>query len=82
MMPAEYTYPVALLGMTIFLGAVFARGYMMHRVDGGMAYSEERVERYQELVREGQAPRWPLTASWVCIPVGIAIAFGSILFSR
>jgi hypothetical protein len=82
-MPEQYTFPVACLGFGIFAIAVFGRLHMMRTVGANLAFNNKKlVDCYKGLVRDGLAPRWPLIAPWVCVPLSFAIAFGSILFSR
>ena len=36
-------------------------------------------EKYGELVRQGEAPSWPLLVSRICMPLGFAILFVGIV---
>ena len=38
--------------------------------------------KYQLLIREGKAPRWPLVLYRTCFPLGMVVAFASILFTK
>jgi hypothetical protein len=59
--------------------------YMQARVLGGwnrVQVAHDLTERYRALVRESNAPLWPLITYRVCMPLGVVITFSSILWIR
>lgn len=59
--------------------------FMVIRVNGWAGYLKRQVgisKSYSRLVNQNQAPFWPLPASYICITLGIAIVFGSIIMSK
>jgi hypothetical protein len=75
----------AFSGFAVFLLGVHGFRYMQARVHGG--WNRIRVMhgltgKYLMLVRAKEAPLWPLLVFWICFPLGIVVAFASILLSR
>jgi hypothetical protein len=74
------------IGFVVFTVGGAARAYMDFTVNGwSMFYKFRRgnTERnYKNLIDQSGGHRWPLIVSYVCIPLGIAIVFGSILLSN
>ena len=73
------------LGIGIFGLGVHGPKYMQARVFG--SWNRLRITRnlsgkYRALIREGNAPLWPLLLFRVCIPLGIVIAFASVLWVK
>jgi hypothetical protein len=72
-------------GLGIFTLGIHGLRYMQARVVGG--WNKIRIIRgltgkYEILVRESNAPLWPLVVYRVCIPLGIALTFSSILWIK
>ena len=75
----------AFSGLSIFLLGVHGLRYMQARVLGG--WNQAKVihgltGKYQILIREGKAPLWPLVLYRVCFPLGVVVAFASILLTN
>ena len=72
----------AFTGMAVVAIASFAYQYMLWRVwiSDSRRWGRDVMDRYEKLVRSKQAPKWPKILVWLCGPLGICIAFGSILF--
>lgn len=73
-----------MIGFTWFALGGALRMYMVVRVNGWQGYLKPQkgvIESYRRLVADKQAPSWPLPASYLCIALGILIAFGSVLVS-
>jgi hypothetical protein len=49
------------------------------RLWGGQSARNTELS-YMRLVKETHAPAWPLYVSWTCVPLGIAVMFGAILW--
>jgi len=74
----------AYTGLVIFGAGIYAQRYMHWRIVGGshpLKIVRGLTGKYRTLIREAKAPLWPLILCWVCIPLGIVVAFGSILLS-
>lgn len=73
-------------GFAIFCVGGVARAYMDFSANGMKMFSDFRRGNtelaYWKLVKEGHAPVLPFFLSVVCIPLGVVIAFGSILWSN
>jgi hypothetical protein len=72
----------AFIGFGIFGLGVHGFRYMQARILGG--WNRARIihdffAKYRTLIREEKAPLWPLLLCMICIPLGIVIAFTSIL---
>jgi hypothetical protein len=84
-MNGQRTWFECLLGLAVFSLGGFAIQYMVVRLNGWSGYlSSQRdlKERYRALVRNHNAPSWPIAVSFLCIPLGIVIVFGAILMSK
>jgi hypothetical protein len=66
-------------GLVTTLAGMWAKGKVNRAVFGdGLKWitpDDRASEKYEELVRQGEAPRWPLLVSRVCMPLGFAILF-------
>jgi hypothetical protein len=74
----------AYTGLITFGAGVYAQRYMHARVVGGshlLKIVPRLTEKYWRLIRAGEAPLWPLILCWVCIPLGVIVAFASVLLS-
>jgi len=74
----------AYTGLVIFGAGVYALRYMHARIVGGshpLKIIPRLTEKYRRLNREGKAPLWPLILCWVCMPLGVIVAFVSVLLS-
>ena len=74
-----------LLGFAIFLVGVHGFRYMQARIYGGWIRVQGPFNffgKYRALIREGKAPLWPLILYGVCSPLGIIVAFASILLTK
>jgi hypothetical protein len=72
-------------GVGIFGLGVHGHRYMQARVFGGwnrLRITRDLTGQYRVLIREKNAPLWPLILFRVCIPLGAAIAFASILWVK
>jgi len=84
-MNSQNTWLVCVLGVAVFARGGFARhSRVVHLFGWGGYLSSQRdlTEKYRALVRSQHAPSWPIGVSFVCIPLGIVIAFGAIFFSK
>lgn len=75
----------AFSGLGIFLLGANGLRYMQAHVLGGwnkVKIVHDLTGRYRSLIREGKAPLWPLVLYWVCFPLGIVVAFASILLTK
>ena len=74
------------IGLVIFCVGGLARVYMDFTANGiRMAYDFRRgntESSYWKLIKERGAPAWPFFLSVVLIPLGIAVVFGSIIWSN
>jgi hypothetical protein len=63
-----------------------ARAYMDFAANGMRMFYDFRrgntESSYWKLIRERHAPAWPFILSVVFIPLGIAVVFGSIIWSN
>jgi|HubBroStandDraft_5_1064220.scaffolds.fasta_scaffold326952_1 hypothetical protein len=79
-------WQVAVIGFVVFTVGGAARAYMDFTVNGWRMFYDFRrgnTERtYKSLIDRSGGNRWPLIVSYVCIPLGIAIVFGSIILSN
>jgi len=73
------TFPVVLLGWAVFVVGGFAHAYMNLRTN---RWWWGNSRDYRVYIRENGGPVWPIYVKLVCIPLGIAIAFGAILVSN
>jgi hypothetical protein len=74
----------ALIGVALYCFGLYGWSHMKFRVLG--AYELFRnvphlTHRYDQLVRAGDAPVWPLIAWRVCPILGVAIALGAVLIN-
>ena len=61
------------------------RAYVLLRargMGGFISRSAAVTASYRKLVKDGHAPLWPLTMSYICVILGICVVFGAILFSK
>ena len=75
----------AFLGVGISALGVHGLRYMQARVLGGwnrVRIMHNLTGKYRVLIREGNAPLWPLVLFRVCFPLGIVIAFASIIWVK
>ncbi|SNT32232.1 hypothetical protein SAMN05421770_107177 [Granulicella rosea] len=73
-----------LAGLVLFIVGGVLHQYVAVRAKGWTGYFalQGDVRRaYRKLVADGQAPAWPLMATYSFAAIGIAIMFGSILLS-
>ena len=79
-------FVILFLGFAVFCIGILARTYMNRVLNNGRLWGVEKGRstelRYLQLVRKRRAPAWPLTVSVICIPLGIAVMFGSILWNN
>jgi hypothetical protein len=75
----------AISGFVVFCIGGIGYAYMDYSVHGTrMFYDFKRgncIAAYRRLIQERVAPGWPLYVS-ICMPLGIVIAFASILISN
>lgn len=79
------TFLWCIVGFVFFCVGVSLRMYIVVRVKGWSGYLSQQtgvVDSYRQLIAEGQAPRWPLLMSYLCVALGILIGFVSILFGN
>jgi hypothetical protein len=78
--------PGLIIGFAISCVGVFARVYMDFAEHGMKMFSTLRRGNtevsYWRLVKQRRARAWPLFVSVVCIPLGVIVVFGSILWSN
>ena len=75
----------AFLGVGISGVGIHGLRYMQARVFGGwnrVRIAHDLTGQYRALIRDGKAPLWPLVLYRVCFPLGIVIAFASILLGK
>jgi hypothetical protein len=75
----------AFLGVGISGLGVHGLRYMQARVLGGwnrVRIMRDLTGKYRVLIREGNAPLWPLVLFRVCFPLGIVICFASIIWVK
>jgi hypothetical protein len=73
------------LGIGVFVLGVRGHRYMQARVFGGwnrIRITRDLTGKYRVLIREGKAPLWPLVLFRECVPLGIVIAFASIVWVK
>jgi hypothetical protein len=74
------------IGFAVFLAGGLARAYMDFAANGRrMFYLLRRgstESNYRKLIKERRASVWPLVLSSTCIPLGILIVFGSIIWNN
>lgn len=74
------------VGLSVFFVGGIARTYMNIQLRGWRSFivpARGLTERqYGQLIRERGAPMWLLILSVSCIPLGIAIVFGAILWAK
>ena len=72
------------MGFVVFASGGVGYAYMDFAVHGSKMFTDFKRDlpmgAYRQLVKDNRAPAWPLYLA-VCIPLGIAVCFGSILFS-
>jgi hypothetical protein len=78
--------PGLIIGLAIFCVGGVARAYMDFAAHGMKKFSNFRrgntEAKYWRLVKQRRARAWPLFVSVVCIPLGVIVVFGSILWSN
>ena len=74
------------LGFIISCIGIFARIYMDRSVSRARRLGAHRGRNteltYLHLVKQQRAPSWPLVLAASCIPLGIVIIFGAILWNN
>jgi hypothetical protein len=79
-------FPGILIGFAIFCVGGVARAYMDFAAHGMKMFSDFRrgntEVNYWRLVKQRRASAWPFFVDVVCIPLGVVVAFGSIIWSR
>jgi hypothetical protein len=74
------------IGFAMFCVGGLARAYMDFAANGMRMFYDFRrgntESSYWKLIRERHAPAWPFILSVVFIPLGIAVVFGSIIWSN
>jgi hypothetical protein len=74
------------IGFAIFCVGGIARAYMDFAAHGMRMFYDfrrENTERaYWRLVKQHRALAWPFFISIVCVPLGIVMVFGSIIWSN
>ena len=70
---------VTLLGFFVFTLGGFAHAYMNLRTN---RWWRGNSRDYKEFIRENDGPVWPLYVKLICMPLGVAIVFGAILFGN
>jgi hypothetical protein len=74
------------IGFGVFIVGGLARAYMDFAANGRrMFYLVRRGKtesNYWKLVKERRAPVWPLLLSSICIPLGILVFLGSIIWNN
>lgn len=79
-------FVVLFLGFVVFCIGILARTYMNRTLNDGRLWGVEKGRstelRYFQLVRKKRVPAWPLAVSTICISLGIAVMFGSILWNN
>ena len=82
----ESPIPGVLIGFGIFCVGGLARAYMDFAAHGMRMFSDFRRGNtevsYWRLVKQRRAKVWPFVVCVVCIPLGIVVAFGSIIWSN
>jgi hypothetical protein len=73
------------IGFIIFTVGAAARIYMDLRLRGssrvGMSRGGLTERNYRQLMKDQDVPRWPLVLSLSCIPLGVVLVFGAIIWS-
>ena len=76
-------FAIGLIGVAIASLGINGRMEMKFRVLGARNYLEvvpDLTLKYQQLIRDGKAPKWPLTLwSW-CFPIGVAVWISPVLW--
>jgi hypothetical protein len=62
----------------VFNAGVVAGGYMMLKTGD---WTLSSVDKYERLVSSEGLSRWPIRIMYLCLPLGIAIAFAAVLAS-
>jgi hypothetical protein len=75
----------ALLGIGIFMLGIHGFRYMQARLLG--RWNRVRIMhgwlgQYRTMIREGNAPLWPLALYLVCCPLGIIVIFAFIFSGK
>ena len=74
----------ALIGVALYCFGLYGWSRMKFRVLGAYELFRNVPQltlRYDQLVKAGDAPVWPLIAWRVCPILGVAIALGAVLIS-
>lgn len=74
---------VAFSGVAIFWLGTYGRMQMKFRVLGVRDYIQVvpgLTLKYQQLIRDEKAPKWPLILWWWCIPLGVAVWISPVLW--
>ncbi len=74
------------IGFAIFCVGGFARIKMDYAANGMRMFHDFRrgntEKAYWKLIKEHRAPAWPFFLSIVCVPLGVVVLFGSIIWSN
>ena len=82
---SNFTGLCAFGGLGVFALGIHGLRYMQARVLGGwnkIKVISDLTGKYRILIRESNAPRWPLIVYRICVPLGIMITFLAILWIR
>ena len=75
-----------ILGFVIFGIGAMTRAYMtilLRQASGWSGFRPWSTEMaYRRLMKEENAPAWPLILTVICLPVGVLIAFAAVLLSH
>jgi hypothetical protein len=78
--------PGVLIGFAVFCVGGVPRAYMDFAASGMKMFSDFRggntEVNYGRLVKQRRVRAWPFYVCVVCVPLGIVIVFGSILWSN
>ncbi len=81
----QKTWSVCILGIAVFCIGATARMYMVVRLNGWAGYLSRQknlIKNYRLLIENEHASWWPIIVSSACLPLGVMIVFGAILFSK
>jgi hypothetical protein len=75
----------ALFGLAVFWIGVYGGTYMNIRIQGiqnMLRPLPQITSKYRRLIREEDAPAWPLIVTYFCLPLGIVIIFAAIFLGK
>jgi hypothetical protein len=78
----DKTFFWGVVGLIFFGIGGALRMYMVVRVKGWSGYLARQtgvIDSYRTLAMDRRAPSWPLPVSYLCMVLGVAFVFGSIL---